>query len=697
MEFIKDFKDLSKNDTSIAGGKGASLSEMTQVDIPPVPPGFVILSSAFDKFLEETDLNVEIDAILHSVNHKEIHTINDASEKIKVLILRAEMPKNISEEIQKFFKKLGLKYVAVRSSATVEDSATAAWAGQLESYLNTTEENLLENVKKCWASLFTPRAIFYRFEKGLHKQKISVAVVVQKMIDSEVSGVAFSVHPVTQDRNQLIIEASFGLGEAIVSGQITPDSYVVEKEPRRIIDKNVQTQKRKLCRSEKGGNEWRDIPKKQGEKQVLPDKEILELSDIIVRIENHYGFPVDIEWVKEKEKFYIVQSRPITTLQHIQDSNFKFDITSADFVLNYQAKGDWDLILCDFFRNNSKDVELMSFVSGRRLDHFITQKFKDSPLEYLWKTVFEKLLEILADNKKFENFKEKLPILDQEFRSAAQKVRKDPGNKILFIKFLDTLNRVGHYYRLLDFDIFPEDEKKIAKRHPEAYENFKKVGKIKNDARKVINKLLLEKENLFKKTFKAIGQYFSVGDDILYYTIDEIKELYNNEDKLSHKEIKKRKEVFLILTYKGCIYRYFGKEAKNKMSEFYSSRKGTRVSNFKGTVAFCSQEKVIGQVKVFNLDFSSIEQDVRNFIGKINKNKEKIILVSDVTTPEMAPIFKKVSAIITAHGGLNTHAAINAREMKIPAIVGVKGVLNAVKDGDLVEVDTNKGIVRRIK
>ncbi|OGQ02340.1 MAG: hypothetical protein A3D19_05540 [Deltaproteobacteria bacterium RIFCSPHIGHO2_02_FULL_38_15] len=296
MELLRDFKNIDTSDISLAGGKGASLGEMTKAGIP-IPSGFVILSNAFEKFLEETDLNVEIDAILGSVNHKEIHTVEHASEKIEALILGAVMPKDIKDEVQKFFKNLDSQYVAVRSSATAEDSASAAWAGQLESYLNTTEKNLLENVKKCWASLFTPRSIFYRFEKDLHKQKISVAVVVQMMIESEKSGIAFSVHPVTQDRNQVIIEAGFGLGEAIVSGQITPDSYVVKKQPRQIIDKNVQTQSRGLYRAEKGGNEWQDILKEEGEKQVLSDEEILELSETILRIENHYGFPCDIEWV----------------------------------------------------------------------------------------------------------------------------------------------------------------------------------------------------------------------------------------------------------------------------------------------------------------------------------------------------------------------------------------------------------------
>jgi len=147
--------------------------------------------------------------------------------------------------------------------------------------------------------------------------------VVQKMVESEISGIAFSVHPVTQDYNQLIIEAGLGLGEAIVSGQITPDSYVVEKTPRRILDKNISLQTRGFYRSDLQGGErsrttepnaWRDIPEEEGAKQVLSDEKIFELSDLVLKIENHYGFPCDIEWAYERGKFYIVQSRPITTL-----------------------------------------------------------------------------------------------------------------------------------------------------------------------------------------------------------------------------------------------------------------------------------------------------------------------------------------------------------------------------------------------
>jgi phosphoenolpyruvate synthase/pyruvate phosphate dikinase len=353
MNFIKEFGTLGKGDAAIAGGKGASLGEMTQAGIP-VPPGFVILSNAFERFLDETDLSVEIDAALHSVNQAEMHTVENASEKIQALILDARMPDDIMEEIQSEYAKLDATYVAVRSSATAEDSASAAWAGQLDSYLNTTANSLLTNVQKCWASLFTPRAIFYRFEKELHKQKISVAVVVQKMAASEVSGIAFSVHPVTEDRNQLIIEAGFGLGEAIVSGQVTPDSYVVEKEPRGIIDTNVSTQTRALYRVDAGGNEWRDIPEPRASSEVLTPEQILELSEIILTIERHYGFPCDIEWAFEAGKFYIVQSRPITTLTQKADVSAEGDSTAwaLDYIKTHSfdiKEGRVSLLVCDIF------------------------------------------------------------------------------------------------------------------------------------------------------------------------------------------------------------------------------------------------------------------------------------------------------------------------------------------------------------
>lgn len=313
MEFIRNFHKLSKNDADIAGGKGASLGEMTQVGIP-VPPGFVVLASSFEKFISDTQIDAEIDAQLKKVNIKEMESVEEASEVIGGLIDSQEMPKEIEKEILHQFELLHSEFVAVRSSATAEDASDASWAGELDSYLNATQKTVVDYAKKCWGSLFTPRAIFYRIEKKLHKHKIFVAVVVQKMINSEVSGICFTVHPVTTDPNQLIIEAGYGLGEAIVGGKITPDSYVIHKKENKIIEKNIPCQEMMIIRGEKGDTNEVEVAKTKQEKQKLNDKKIIELSEICKNIEKHYGKPQDIEWALEKGKIYIVQSRPITTL-----------------------------------------------------------------------------------------------------------------------------------------------------------------------------------------------------------------------------------------------------------------------------------------------------------------------------------------------------------------------------------------------
>ncbi|HLD17908.1 MAG TPA: PEP/pyruvate-binding domain-containing protein [Patescibacteria group bacterium] len=325
MPFTRPFSDLSKNDTHLAGGKGASLGEMTQAGIP-VPPGFVVLAPSFDQFLRETNLVQEIEAQLDQVNYEDVASVERASRVIHDLIHDARFPRDIEEEVLTSFRELNAKFVAVRSSATAEDSSTASWAGELESYLNTTEKTLLGNVKKCWASLFTPRAIVYRNEKGMRKSHVSVAVVIQKMVNSEISGICFTVHPVTKDPNQMIIESCWGLGEYIVGGVVTPDSYVLDKRDGTLLDVNVSEQEIMLARrspredagglirKEDGGNEQVRVPQDKRTRQKIDGGQIRKLADICQGIEKHYGFPCDIEWAQEAGVFFITQSRPVTTL-----------------------------------------------------------------------------------------------------------------------------------------------------------------------------------------------------------------------------------------------------------------------------------------------------------------------------------------------------------------------------------------------
>ncbi len=313
MSFVLPFKKLSGKSVKIAGGKGAQLGEMLNAGIP-VPNGFVVLTDSFDLFLKENSLDKKIGAELKKANPKKTASVDNASKNIRSLIAKGKTPKEVETAVLKEFFSLKAEYVAVRSSATAEDAADASWAGELESYTNVTKSGLLDAVKKCWSSLFTPRAIFYRIEKKLSKKAVGVAVVVQKMVNSGVAGVAFTVNPITENKNEMVIEAGLGLGESVVAGKITPDKYVVNKEEGFIENIEVNAQEKMLSRI-KGKTKEVSVPKNIRETQKLTGRQIMELAEVCRKIENHYKFPQDIEFALEKAKIFIVQTRPITTLK----------------------------------------------------------------------------------------------------------------------------------------------------------------------------------------------------------------------------------------------------------------------------------------------------------------------------------------------------------------------------------------------
>ncbi|HLC68290.1 MAG TPA: phosphoenolpyruvate synthase [Candidatus Bilamarchaeaceae archaeon] len=312
------FEELTKSSLAEAGGKGANLGEMANAGFP-IPPGFVVTSDAYFKHLDHNRIREKITSILDGLDVNDNEALNNVSKEIEDLILQGEMPPAIQREIIDAYKKLNERmgketYVAVRSSATAEDLPTASFAGQQSTYLNVHgNEGVIKAVKECWASLFEPRAIFYRTENNFEHMKVGLAAVVQVMVQSEKAGVIFTVDPLYQDPNLMSIEAGYGLGEVVVSGQITPDTYRVDKEGMKIVDKKISKQSWMIIKMG-GKNQRVDIKDEMQGKQKLSDAEIPELARVAKRIEEHYRFPQDIEYAMEKGKLYIVQSRPITTL-----------------------------------------------------------------------------------------------------------------------------------------------------------------------------------------------------------------------------------------------------------------------------------------------------------------------------------------------------------------------------------------------
>ncbi len=318
MKNVMWFKELNRTSLAEAGGKGANLGEMYQNEFP-IPNGFVVTSGAYFKHLDATKLRDKIEAELSGLDVGDHDKLVAASENIKKMIIDAPIPKEIEEDIRKAHKKLceiaGRDvFVAVRSSATAEDLPTASFAGQQSTYLNVHgPEGTIRAVKDCWASLFEPRAIFYRVENNFEHMKVGLAAVVQMMVQSEKAGVVFTVDPISQNRDLLSIEAAFGLGEVVVGGLVTPDTYIVSKNKMEIVDKKIAKQEWMILKVD-GKNKHADIKDEAQGRQKLSDTEIKDLTKVCKRIEEHYSYPQDIEYAFEKDNLYIVQSRPITTL-----------------------------------------------------------------------------------------------------------------------------------------------------------------------------------------------------------------------------------------------------------------------------------------------------------------------------------------------------------------------------------------------
>jgi pyruvate,water dikinase len=318
MKNVMWFKELSKKSLAEAGGKGANLGEMMQNGFP-IPNGFVVTSEAYYKHLEANGLIEPIKRILGKLDVNDNDALMAASEQIKEMILKGSIPPDIENDIISAYKELNEMvgrqvYVAVRSSATAEDLPTASFAGQQSTFLNVFgPEDVMKAVKECWASLFEPRAIFYRVENKFEHMKVKLAAVVQMMVQSEKAGVVFTVDPLYQDPDIMSIETAYGLGEVVVSGQVTPDTYRVGKKDMNIIDKSVAKQPWMLVKMD-GKNKRVEIKEEAQGRQKLSDTEIKDLAKICRKIEEHYSYPQDIEYAFEKDNLYIVQARPITTL-----------------------------------------------------------------------------------------------------------------------------------------------------------------------------------------------------------------------------------------------------------------------------------------------------------------------------------------------------------------------------------------------
>lgn len=313
--------EIEKTQLSLVGGKGLHLGELSKIQGIQVPEGFCVTTVGYQKAIEQNEtLQVLLDQ-LTMLKVEDRDQIGNISRKIRQIIMEVDIPSDVVKAVAQYLSQFGEEHAyAVRSSATAEDLPHASFAGQQDTYLNITGvDAILQHISKCWASLFTDRAVIYRMQNGFDHSQVYLSVIVQRMVFPQASGILFTADPITSNRKVLSIDAGFGLGEALVSGLVSADCFKVQDG--QIIDKRIATKKMAIYGRKEGGTETQQIDSDQQKAQTLTDEQILQLARIGRQIEAHFGQPQDIEWCLARDTFYIVQSRPITTLFPIPEAS----------------------------------------------------------------------------------------------------------------------------------------------------------------------------------------------------------------------------------------------------------------------------------------------------------------------------------------------------------------------------------------
>ena len=821
---ILDFNEIKKEDVLIVGGKGANLGEMTSAKIN-VPSGFVITADAYRDFLKVNAIDSLIENGIKKSADDEKILLNEA-EHFRGKIKSGKFPEQLENIIREKYFNLGNNTrVAVRSSATAEDLPDASFAGQQETYLNVQGiESVLNGVRNCYASLWGNRAVSYRFHQGYDQTSVSIAVVIQEMIESEKSGVLFTVNPVNKKENEMQINASFGLGESVVSGRVTADSYIIDKSGN-IIEVNIGSKETQIIYGDKETVEVSVNPDKR-KTRALNDREILELMKCGLEIEKHYGMPMDIEWAIKNDIVYILQARAITTLKNSEN-----DITGNDLIEKYingkKIKKDTQEVMSFFlekmpFAHRVLDFDYLMAINDQKvnilseggiilprnpiIDDDGIQTFSDDG-KRIGKNIF-KFFNILKNMKDFEfcykKCKDFMNIYETEIEEIKhlnfenmtltecgnfleesyvllQKLAYDRFKYALFPsvlnskKFTKIIKKVNSNYSSFDFywdldnktSVVTNDVYKMAReiRKNEALkkaiisgDNFKELYKKYNDFKNISDEFM--KNNGFKSDYNCYclsAKTFLEDPDRLINILRPILNENSNESndikdfsKLmeSVKEIYGRKYQDVEKQIKYFRYFHVVREESQYLWEtlFYYVRKCVKRINFillgdenietgvanlfhkellevinRGNLNESDKEKInrrnekfplavkvweASKLLIFKTDgdvLKGVSGSTGIAVGKVclinspkefYKMKKGDILVCHLTDPEWTPLFKLASAVVADTGSALSHAAIVAREYNIPAVLGVGFATTKFKDGDMIQVDGNKGVVR---
>ena len=676
--FTINLRELNLTHVSIAGGKGASLGELIQAKVS-VPPGIVVTSNAFNTFIQAADHQGHMKAILEKLDSGEM-TPRQAADQLTPHFLQACVPNEIIDEILTEASLFKGNLFSVRSSATCEDSASSAWAGQLETYLHVKPEDLVERCRDCWLSIFKESALVYGSHHGFDLDHLGVAVVIQEMVASEVSGIGFSVHPVTQEPDIMLIEACLGLGEAIVSGKIVPDQYVVEGSTGTILDRSLGTQRSGLF-LEHGQSRaiWREL-NPQDPQPMLTDEQVLEYSGHLKKIQNHYGFPVDTEWALQKGQFWLLQARPITTLaEEYTDpiinmaEEWDLAIRRSMSLMEVSLWGHW----FDSEHGGARfGLDVKRFLSIQDdsgiANHFLAKHALDPLLQHVSDLFLHdrpQLLEILHYGHRFfresefriEQRSQEFPNLDEAADFLAQVIQYTAAFPYFVLtvseneEYQDT-EAIGLAEGLRARTLLPAIERSIIE--PLAVTATKALEfSTPEQTPHLATWFEFRNESLTREILEWRLEAVRAGRRFVFQSID-------GEDQVQ------------FLSQTGFLLMRLANQRKVEIQDNPNLLAGQ--SAWPGFYR--------GRARVI-LSMDAIGQTIQ----------EGEVLISIQSSPALLPLLRHCGAIVTDEGGVACHAAIIARELRKPTLIGTKSATTLIQTGDLVEVDTYRQVIRIIE
>ena len=673
---ILKLTELAGTQADVAGGKGASLGELVRAGAR-VPAGFVVLRHGFDAFMAAADPDARVAALLADIDAGRA-TVEAAASDIRQHLGNAPIPDDLAAAIQGELRLLDVPRVSVRSSATCEDGTATAWAGQLDTFLNVGPQELLSRVRACWLSIFEPRALAYGAAHGYGAGDFGVAVVVQEMVQSETSGIGFSVHPVTQEPSLGLIEACFGQGEAIVSGAIAPDQYVVELSTQRIVE-NTRGQQQKGLFLDPNATEpvWRDLGER-GNEPKLTESQIAEYAAILGRIQAHYGFPVDTEWALADGSFHLLQARPITTLapeyrEAIVDQSDPWAPMVRRPLTLFEASlvGHW------------MDSEHMGRDFGIHIDRFLA--IQDTA----------GLFNLFASAGQFRAAIDGVKRLERDDRPRLVEILKHAQD--LYDAGRDRLER-GETFDRLD----------------EASEYFMEIGRSTTGF-PVWTLFSIEELHAHDPEVTALAEGLrarSLYPPIAHKVVHPL--VVREARALGFSDPERAAEVTTWPEARQGLDRDLMEERLERVRA--GERVVYQVTQNEEAVRFVSETgyllmRIAGTREIVPPDDPDRVSGQAAWPG-VHRGRARVILSSDPegyevddgdvivsiqSNPSLMPLLRHAGAIVTDDGGVACHAAIICRELKIPTLIGTGRATSAIHDGDLVEVDATQQVVRVVE